>query len=94
MDRKWWNNSYIVEIKVKDTMKDPQWHLISERCNSLSVSKICTWEMLKDGSYPHEYLMICSFCCCWLLLYVVKTFLLKLICERQRALYGIKFDAL
>jgi hypothetical protein len=44
MDRKWWNNSYIVEIKVKDIIKDLRWHFISEKCNSL-YPRWRTWDL-------------------------------------------------
>ena len=67
MDRKWWNNSYIVEIKVKDIIKDLRWHFISERRNSLyprwrTLGNAKRW-IASPGSHYHsycEYLMICS----------------------------------
>ena len=57
MDRKWWYNSYIVEIKVKDIIKDLRWHFINERCNSL-YPRWRTWEMLKDGLHPRDRITI------------------------------------
>jgi hypothetical protein len=51
MDRKWWNNSYIVEIKVKDIIKDLRWYFISERCSSLYPR----WRTLDLESYRKRF---------------------------------------